>query len=248
MHGRAGRGKVPGQRGRVNRGGRARAHRGRPEHCGRGGGRLEWARADAMPVPAARVPPGAGGRRAALLRLPAGRRVTCCFATRPAGCLAHFPSTARRVPTVNSSSTGRWADAYRRAGLRYFPKLVSAVPFTPATGPRLLLAAGPEPEPVGLARCRGPGLARQIEASSVHVLFPTAADQRCCSRAGFMARKDCQFPGRIVATPTSMLSLASSRAEKRKKAKRERRRVAEAGITFRSPGGRTIDATLWDTI
>ena len=139
-----------------------------------------------------------------------------------------------------------WADAYRRAGLRYFPKLVSAVPFTPATSPRLLHAAGQEPEPVGLALLSGATeLARQIEASSVHVLFPTAAETTLLSRAGFMARKDCQFHWANRGYADFDAFLGEFTAEKRKKAKRERRRVAEAGISFVRLSGGEIDATLW---
>ena len=67
-----------------------------------------------------------------------------------------------------------WADAYRRAGLNYFPKLVSAVPFTPATSPRLLVRPGQDPDATAAALLGGATeLARKIGASSVHVLFHT---------------------------------------------------------------------------
>ena len=139
-----------------------------------------------------------------------------------------------------------WADAYRRAGLRYFPKLVSAVPFTPATSRRLLHAADQDPEQAGLALLSGATeLALQTGASSVHVLFPTAGESAPLARAGFLPRKDCQFHWANRGYADFDAFLAEFTAEKRKKAKRERRRVAEAGITFVRLGGRDIDAGLW---
>ncbi|MEQ1801655.1 MAG: GNAT family N-acetyltransferase [Gammaproteobacteria bacterium] len=139
-----------------------------------------------------------------------------------------------------------WADAYRRAGLRYFPKLVSAVPFTPATSPRLLHAAGVDPDAVANALLAGAtGLARQIEASSVHVLFPTAGECALLARAGFLRRKDCQFHWANRGYADFDAFLGEFTAEKRKKAKRERRRVAEAGISFVRLSGHEIDAALW---
>ncbi len=142
-----------------------------------------------------------------------------------------------------------WADAYRRAGLRYFPKLVSAIPFTPATSPRLLFAAHERPGTVATALLSGATeLARQIGASSVHVLFPTVGETELLGRAGFLARKDCQFHWRNRGYADFDAFLGEFTAEKRKKAKRERRRVAEAGITFVRLGGGEIDASLWQQL
>jgi len=139
-----------------------------------------------------------------------------------------------------------WADAYRRAGLRYFPKLVSAVPFTPATSPRFLTGAGQEPARVAAALLAGATeLARKIGASSVHVLFPTTAETRLLATAGFLSRKDCQFHWRNRGYADFDAFLGEFTAEKRKKAKRERRRVAEAGISFLRLSGAEIDAGLW---
>ncbi|MEO8444185.1 MAG: GNAT family N-acetyltransferase [Gammaproteobacteria bacterium] len=139
-----------------------------------------------------------------------------------------------------------WADAYRRAGLHYFPKLVSAVPFTPATSTRLLWAPDQQQEAVGAGLLAGAvELARQVGASSVHVLFPTAGDNASLARAGFLARKDCQFHWRNRGYANFDAFLGEFTAEKRKKAKRERRRVAEAGISFTRLSGHQIDAALW---
>lgn len=142
-----------------------------------------------------------------------------------------------------------WADAYRRSGLAYFPKLVSAVPFTPATGQRLLFAADQTPEAVASALCSGAiELARQIGASSVHVLFPTQGETNLLAPAGFLLRKDCQFHWSNRGYATFDGFLGEFTAEKRKKAKRERRRVTEAGITFIRPSGHQIGPELWQQL
>jgi len=139
-----------------------------------------------------------------------------------------------------------WADAYRRSGLRYFPKLVSAVPFTPATSTRLLYRRDHEPGQVAAALLAGAvELARQTEASSIHVLFPTAGEMEFLSRAGFLARKDCQFHWHNRDYADFDAFLGEFTAEKRKKARRERRRVAEAGISFVRLTGTEIDSALW---
>lgn len=139
-----------------------------------------------------------------------------------------------------------WADAYRRAGLRYFPKLVSAVPFTPATSTRLLHAPGEDAGRIGGALlAASTELAREMEASSVHVLFPTARESGLLAAAGFLARKDCQFHWANRGYADFDAFLGEFTAEKRKKAKRERRRVAEAGITFARLRGGEIDPGLW---
>jgi uncharacterized protein len=138
-----------------------------------------------------------------------------------------------------------WADAYRRAGLRYFPKLVAAVPFTPATSPRLLHAADRDVAQVHRTLLAGAlELARESGASSLHVLFPTPAEMDGLEQAGMLRRKDCQFHWHNRGYAAFDDFLGEFTAEKRKKAKRERRRVAEAGIRFRQLGGREIDSAL----
>jgi predicted N-acyltransferase len=87
-----------------------------------------------------------------------------------------------------------WAQAYARSGLQYYPKLVAAVPFTPASGPRLLAAAEPDQklwqrELVRLAVA----WARDERSSSLHVLFPDKAQADELSHQGFLLRRDCQF-------------------------------------------------------
>lgn len=139
-----------------------------------------------------------------------------------------------------------WAEAYRRAGLRYYPKLVSAVPFTPATSGRLLHAPDRNPDHVGRALLEGAlSVAADTGASSLHILFPAAGEHSLLVDAGLTLRKDCQFHWHNRGYGSFDDFLAGFTAEKRKKARRERRRVAEAGITFRHLSGHEIDASLW---
>ncbi len=131
-----------------------------------------------------------------------------------------------------------WADAYHRAGLSYYPRLVSTVPFTPATGPRLLAADEP-------ARAQLLAAAREAMqahgASSLHVLFPDEHDRNLLGSAGLMPRLDCQFHWRNESYGSFDDFLAGFTAEKRKKLRRERRRVIEAGIECRSLRGGDLD-------
>jgi predicted N-acyltransferase len=139
-----------------------------------------------------------------------------------------------------------WADAYRRAGLHYYPKLVAAVPYTPATSTRLLHAPGADRSEVQqLLLGTALALTRQSAASSLHVLFPEPDELPLFSAAGMSLRKDCQFHWHNRGYACFEDFLGGFTAEKRKKTRRERRRVAEAGISFEHLGGHQIDAELW---
>jgi predicted N-acyltransferase len=142
-----------------------------------------------------------------------------------------------------------WANAYSRAGLRYYPKLVAAVPFTPASGPRLLTRRdGNAPAIRRQLLDALVELARERNLSSVHVLFATATERAALAEEHFLLRTDCQFHWRNHNYASFEDFLKTFRADKRKKAHRERRRVAEAGIHFRTLSGHEIDAKLWDVL
>lgn len=137
-----------------------------------------------------------------------------------------------------------WARAYERHGLAYYPKLVSAVPFTPASGPRLLVRPGADGAAVRralLAAARELAAARGL--SSLHVLFAADEDRALLEQAGLMPRLDCQFHWRNEGYGDFEDFLAGFTAEKRKKARRERRRVAEAGLRFLEITGGELDPT-----
>jgi predicted N-acyltransferase len=142
-----------------------------------------------------------------------------------------------------------WAGAYAQHGLRYYPKLLTAVPFTPVSGPRVLL--GPKADPKTLtARLTRAVLdyASHGQLSSWHVLFPTGDTAADLDRAGLILRRDCQFHWYNQGYGSFDAFLATFTAEKRKKAKRERRRVAEAGIEFDTLHGGDMTPSLWRTV
>jgi predicted N-acyltransferase len=145
-----------------------------------------------------------------------------------------------------------WAQSYLRAGLEYYPKQLAAIPFTPVTGPRLLLDPGLDEAAATDLRDQLAGLlletARRAGASGAHVNFTLEDDQAALERAGFLRRHDCRFLWRNRGYRSFDDFLATFRADKRKKAKRERRKVAEAGIAFRTLAGEAIEPALWRVI
>jgi hypothetical protein len=142
-----------------------------------------------------------------------------------------------------------WANAYAQHGLPYYPKLLSAVPFTPVRGPRLLVGPRSDAKAVtGLLIESAIDYARGEGLSSWHVLFPTEDSAQRLKSAGLILRRDCQFHWFNRGYESFDAFLATFTAEKRKKAKRERRRVAEAGIEFDTLHGGDMDDALWDTV
>jgi predicted N-acyltransferase len=142
-----------------------------------------------------------------------------------------------------------WANAYAQHGLSYYPKLLCAVPFTPVRGPRLLVGAGVEPRAmVKLLTGAARDYACSEQLSSWHVLFPDDETAASLGAAGLILRRDCQFHWYNQGYDSFDSFLATFTAEKRKKAKRERRRVAEAGIEFDTLHGGDMHAALWDTV
>ena len=139
-----------------------------------------------------------------------------------------------------------WADAYRRHGLAYYPKLVAAVPFTPVPGSRLL--AADDTTRAQLLRALV-ALAREEAAASVHLLFADATESAAIAAAGWMTRNGVQFHWmRDDADPATDFTafVARMRHDKRKKITQERRRVAAAGVEFSVHEGAAITTALWD--
>jgi predicted N-acyltransferase len=144
-----------------------------------------------------------------------------------------------------------WAQSYLRAGLEYYPKQLAAIPFTPVTGPRLLvgrLDAEAARDLRGELAALLLETARRTDATGAHVNFTLAEDQAALEQVGFLRRHDCRFLWRNRGYRTFDEFLAAFRADKRKKARRERRKVAEAGIGFRTLAGEGIDTDLWRVI
>ncbi len=142
-----------------------------------------------------------------------------------------------------------WADAYRHAGLHYYPKLVSAIPFTPTTGRRTLAADGQDgPEAISMLLGAARQYARELGLSSLHVLFPTSTEVDAYERDSLLIRKDCQFHWRNRGYAEFDDFLGELTSAKRKKLRRERRRIAEAGITFRIQSGGELSSRDWDAL
>jgi uncharacterized protein len=139
-----------------------------------------------------------------------------------------------------------WADAYRRHGLRYYPKLLGAVPFTPVPGTRLLARDAQARQ--ALAQAIG-DIARSNKLSSAHMLFLDDNDRAAFEQAGWMIRHGVQFHwtqdvARPVLDFTDLLSRLQR--DKRKKIQQERRKVVEQGVVFTVHEGTAIDSNLWD--
>jgi predicted N-acyltransferase len=142
-----------------------------------------------------------------------------------------------------------WAGAYAQQGLKYYPKLLTAVPFTPVSGPRVLVAPNVDGKAATKRVVRAAlDYARSEQLSSWHVLFPTGETAAELDQAGLILRRDCQFHWYNHGYESFEAFLATFTAEKRKKAKRERRRVAEAGIEFDTLHGGDMTASLWDIV
>lgn len=136
-----------------------------------------------------------------------------------------------------------WANAYEQHGVRYYPKALTAVPFTPVPGPRL---------PARDAKARAAlvqsvlAWCKQKKVSSWHLLFGSDEDVAACEAAGMMPRHTVQFHWMNEGYADFEAFLASLNHEKRKKIRQERRKVADAGVTFRHARGRAIAAADWD--
>jgi hypothetical protein len=136
-----------------------------------------------------------------------------------------------------------WAEAYQKHGLPYYPKLLSAVPFTPATGPRLL---APDAALQGQLVDAAFDLARDTRASSLHVLFPPPEQAQLLESRGLMLRSTVQFHWENAGYDSFEAFLAAMSHDKRKKIRQERRKVSEAGIAFRWLDGHSATEADWD--
>ena len=141
-----------------------------------------------------------------------------------------------------------WARAYEQAGLSYYPKLVSAVPYTPAPSPRLLLADAGDKDSARALVEGAIELAERTACSSLHVLFPQEDELPLFREAGLRVRKDCQFHWRNREYADFDQFLNTFTASKRKKVRRDRRRVSEAGIRFRRLKGADLDIRTWEQV
>lgn len=143
-----------------------------------------------------------------------------------------------------------WAShAEGRLGIDYYPKIVVAVPFTPATGPRFLLAPDADPQRVAGAFSEGlRALSERIGASSAHVLFPTGAEADRLEAAGMARRAGLQFHWENAGYTCFDDFLGSFGAKRRHQLRRERREVAQEGLLFESLTGSDLDSARIDAV
>jgi predicted N-acyltransferase len=140
-----------------------------------------------------------------------------------------------------------WAEAYERAGGSYYPKLQIAVPFTPATGRRLLLRQGPDSDAVGRAVASGlMELCELSGASGVHVTFATEPEFRLLGELGYLQRTDQQFHWENPGFASFDDFLAALTARKRKTIRRERHDALANGITVHWLTGSDLTEDVWD--
>ncbi len=142
-----------------------------------------------------------------------------------------------------------WADAYERTGQAYYPKLVGAIPFTPATGPRLLVKAG-QPETIlqrvlaesALAYCEQEGF------SSMHWLFVTESESNLLTDTRFLSRIDCQYHWQNDNYASFDEFLTRCTSKRRKTIRRERRYVSDANLRLERRSGSSLSEHEWELV
>ena len=140
-----------------------------------------------------------------------------------------------------------WADAYERAGGSYYPKLLSAVPFTPVPGPRLLVPSGPDREEREQTLAAAAiTLAQRLSVSSLHITFPTEEEWRRLPELGFLQRTDQQFHWHNEGYSSFDDFLASLASRKRKTVRKERAQALAPDITIEHLTGADISEEHWD--
>jgi len=140
-----------------------------------------------------------------------------------------------------------WADAYERAGGHYYPKLQATVPFTPASGPRLLIRDGVDRDAIASILARGLiGLCDATDASSVHVTFAREQEWQRLAEHGFLQRTDRQFHWHNEGYANFEDFLGNLASRHRKAIRRERRDALAAGITIHHLTGDGITEEAWD--
>ena len=139
-----------------------------------------------------------------------------------------------------------WADAYERSGSQYYPKLICAIPFTPATGPRLLIKAGEnEKECTKALHSAAIAIVKQQNWSGVHWLFPFKKDAEQLADNDYLLRIGCQYIWANDNYTDFEDFLSRCTSKKRKNLRRERKRVAEQGVTLKVMHGNELNSDDW---
>ena len=136
-----------------------------------------------------------------------------------------------------------WANAYGEHGLAYYPKGLLAVPFTPVPGARLLAVDTNSRKHLLKTLL---DVCKDLQLSSLHLLFTSPQDRIACDALGLMQRQTVQFHWQNAQFTDFDHFLSTLSQEKRKKIKQERRRVHDAGVTFKTRLGSEISTQDWD--
>jgi uncharacterized protein len=140
-----------------------------------------------------------------------------------------------------------WADAFDRAGGQYYPKLQVSSPFSPVTGPRLLVRSSKEREQAEQALIQGLRLVRdRTGASSIHITFPTEREWLLLGEAGFLQRMDQQFHWENAGYASFEAFLETLASRKRKNIRKERQTALQNGISVEWLTGAAIAEAHWD--
>ncbi|HXA71106.1 MAG TPA: GNAT family N-acetyltransferase [Stellaceae bacterium] len=139
-----------------------------------------------------------------------------------------------------------WAQAYERAGGSYYPKLQAAVPFTPVTGPRLLVRPGAPPDTAETLIAALVEVARAHKVSSLHVTFPTRKECERLGAAGFLQRSGQQYHWENRGYAGFEDFLGALNARKRKQIRRERRDALASGLEIETLTGGDLEPRHWD--
>lgn len=138
-----------------------------------------------------------------------------------------------------------WADAYHRAGIQYYPKLVNAVPFTPATGPRFIADPNRREEIAQKLLAGAKQVMHQGDFSGIHSLFIAQQDFDLLNRDHALIRIDCQFHWHNKGYKNFDQFLATLKSKKRKNIKQERRKVRDSGVNIRALNGHQASEKDW---
>src|SRR4029079_17132332 len=139
------------------------------------------------------------------------------------------------------------AEAFARAGGRYYPKLQASIPFTPVTGRRLLIAAGEDPSQTEALLLEAAAKAvEQLRASSLHITFMTESEWQYAGAHGYLQRTDKQFHWENRGYDSFDGFLAELSSSKRKNLRKERAAVPAEGVSFEWLSGRDLTEGVWD--
>lgn len=140
-----------------------------------------------------------------------------------------------------------WAHALESAGGDYYPKLLGGIPFSPATGPRLLLHPNTDPDHAYYLMARGlESVGEKFDVSSVHIIFNTRDEWRALGKAGWLSRTGCQYHWRNDGYDNFDQFLDALSSRKRKAIRKERKQVVDASLTMRQLTGDDLKPEHWD--